>query len=62
MSEIMEELYREGVAEGTAKADHDSRVEMALLMLQDGFEFQSVAKYSGLSVEEIEELAQGKSA
>ncbi len=49
-----EEIKDMGVAEG----EHNSRVENAKVMLADGMDCRAVAKYSGLSVEEVEALAQ----
>ncbi len=58
MSSAMEELCNEAAAE----AEHESRVENAKAMLQDGLDYQRTAKYSGLSLEEVETLAAQKSA
>ncbi len=49
-----EEIKDMGHAEGA----HDKSVEVATTMLADGMDCQTVAKYSGLSVEEVESLAQ----
>ncbi len=54
MSRIMEEMCNE--------AEHNSRVEIAKAMLQDSMDYQLVAKYSGLSIEEVETLGGKKSA
>ncbi len=54
MSRAMEELCNE--------VAHESRVENAKAMLQDGLDYKLTAKYSGLSLEEVEALAAQKSA
>ncbi len=54
MCKAMEEMREE--------AAHESRVEMAKAMLKDGLECQTVSKYSGLSLEEVENLVAQKTA
>ncbi len=44
------------------KAAHERAIEIALKMLKDGMDTQAVANYSMLSLEEVNELAQKKSA
>ncbi len=53
MSRIMEELCAE-VAE---EAAYNKSVDLAVAMLKDGMNIQSVSKYSGLPLEEVEALA-----
>ncbi len=48
----------EGRAEGLTEGEHKKSVEIAMSMLTDGIDCQTVAKYSGLFIEEVEALAQ----
>ncbi len=58
MSRIIEEMCDEAAAEAAVEAAHDKSIEIALEMLKDGLTVQTVSKYSKLSIEEINELAQ----
>ncbi len=53
-----EEIKDMGHAEGVAEGEHKRSVENARAMLADGMDCRTVAKYSGLSIEEVESLAQ----
>ncbi len=61
MSRIMEELCAEVAAEAAAaaaaEAAYNKSVDLAVAMLKDGMDIQSVSKYSGLPLEEVEALA-----
>ncbi len=54
MGRLFEEIYDEAV--------HDRDMEIALEMLKDGLDVQTIAKYLKLSPEEVKELAQKESA
>ncbi len=58
MSSVMEELCNEAAAE----AEHESRISVALSLLEDGMSCEKVAKHTKLSLEEVEALAAQKSA
>ncbi len=47
---------QENREEGRAEGEHDARIENAKTMLADGVDYKIVAKYSGLPIEEVEEL------
>ncbi len=52
-----QENLEEGRAEGRVEGEQATRVENAKTMLADGVDYKIVAKYSGLPLEEGEELA-----
>ncbi len=54
---IYEKGVREGVRKGIRKGARDAYVKTAEKMLADGLDYKTVAKYSGLTLEEVEELA-----
>ena len=54
MCRAMEEMRNESVRE--------RNIEIAKTMLEDGLPYEKIAKYAGLSVEEVKELASKKSA
>ena len=55
MCKIMEDLNE--------KAVHDNRIHIAMSMINDGkLSFEDIAKYSGLTLEEVKALAEGKPA
>ncbi len=54
MCKMMEDMRNEAV-----RAD---KVANALTMLADGLSYEKVAKYSGLTIEEVRMLGQKKSA
>ena len=47
---------KEGLAEGEKKGEHKKAIETARKMLTDGMSIEMVAKYSGLTVEEVIKL------
>ena len=51
IQEIMEESYEEGLREGRVKA-----------MLADGMDVEQIARYTGLSVEEVERIGKEMSS
>ena len=53
-----DEGKEEGLAEGWAKGEHNARIENAKKMLADGLSIDIVAKYTGLSIEEVKTLIQ----
>lgn len=61
---VMNDHYQKGISEGVQKGREEGREEglnegkrqMAATMKRDGMDFQTIAKYSGLSIEEIEAL------
>ncbi len=55
MCKVMEDMRNE--------AAREKSVEIALAMIEDGkLSLELIAKYSGLTLEEVEELARKKSA
>ena len=49
----------QGRSEGLAHGRTEGRVEVARTMLADGLDSSLVSKYSGLSIEQVEELKKG---
>ena len=49
MCKAMEEMRKESM--------HEEKIEIALNMLQDGMKHELIAKYTGLTIEAIEELS-----
>lgn len=62
MCRAMEEMRNEAAREAAIKAAHERSVENAKKMLQDEMEYEKVAKYSGLTIEEVKALDGQKSA
>ena len=58
MCRAMEEMRNEAAI----KAAHERSVENAKKMLQDEMEYEKVARYSGLTIEEVKSLDGQKSA
>lgn len=59
MCEIMNKLSEKAARE----ADRNRQIEVALTMIKDGeLSFEKIALYSGLTVEEVKVLAEGKPA
>ena len=62
--EAREEGLAEGLAEGREKGLAEGRaegcMETARRMLADGLSNEKVSQYSGLSLEEVQKLAEGK--
>ena len=52
----LEQGRAEGLAEGEAKGKAEARTEMARALLKDGVDINAVAKYSGLSIEQVKAL------
>ena len=50
------EGYAEGRAEGRAEGEYNKQIEIAQSMKADGLPFETIAKYTSLSTEEIERL------
>ena len=59
MCEIMNKLSEKAARE----ADRNRQIEVALTMIKKGkLGFEEIAEYSGLTVEEVKALAEGKPA
>lgn len=51
-------ILKQGIKQGKSQGVNETKKNMALMMLQDGeLPIDKIAKYSGLRVEEVEELA-----
>ena len=50
------EGHREGIAEGRAEGSHSAKLETARSMIEDNFPDSTIAKHTGLSLEEIQKL------
>lgn len=48
----------QGIEKGKAEAEHQKNIEFAKLMLSDGDSTEKIRKYTGLTVEEIDAIAQ----
>lgn len=48
----------QGIEKGKAEAEHQKNIEFAKLMLSDGDSTEKIQKYTGLTVEEIDAIAQ----
>lgn len=53
---VEEDIRREGLEEGMKKGLKEGKKETALEMKNDGVPFVTIAKYTGLSIKEIEQL------
>ena len=63
MCKLLEEMRDEAAAKAAEKATHAKAIETARSMLADGFlTYAKIAQYSGLSLDEIKELAGQRSA
>ena len=47
----------EGIAQGITQGSHQKAIETAKNMLNDKLDIQTILKYTGLSIEEINALA-----
>ena len=54
--EALEEGRAEGRVEGRAEGREEAKIETARKMLSDGLSIELIAKYSGLSIEELQKL------
>ena len=54
--EMREEGREEGRAEGRAEGEKYTQIETAKRMLEDDFSTELIAKFTGLSIDEIENL------
>lgn len=48
----------QGIEKGKAEAEHLKNIEFAKLMLSDGDSTEKIQRYTGLTAEEIDEIAQ----
>lgn len=63
MCKLLEEMRDEAAAKAAEKATYAKAIETARSMLADGFlTYEKIAQYSGLSLDEIKELAGQRSA
>ena len=51
-----EEGLAEGLEKGKEEGEHNAKIETAKNMLKDGLPKEVVAKYTGLSVEDVKKL------
>ena len=59
MCEIMDKISRKAADEAT----REKQIQIAMSMLDDGkLSFEDIAKYSGLTLDEVKALAEGKPA
>lgn len=56
-SEGIKEGVEEGIEKGVNKGLREGKLQIAKAMLADGMPLEKVAKYSGFSVKEIQQLA-----
>lgn len=54
----LEEGMAQGIEKGKAEAEHLKNIEFAKLMLSDGDSTEKIQRYTGLTAEEINEIAQ----
>ena len=52
----LEDAEEKGVKEGIIQGEKAKQLEIAKKMLDDGFDVQIIIKYTGLSIEEINNL------
>ena len=53
---LLEKSKREGLREGMEQGSHSKAIETARSMIADNFPYNTIAKYTGLSLEEIQNL------
>ena len=53
----MEQGISQGIAQGITQGSHQKAIETAKNMLNDKLDIQTILKYTGLSIEEINALA-----
>ena len=58
MAQGIEEGMAQGIEKGKAEAEHLKNIEFAKLMLSDGDSTEKIQRYTGLTAEEINEIAQ----
>ena len=58
MAQGLEEGMAQGIEKGKAEAEHLKNIEFAKLMLSDGDSTEKIQRYTGLTAEEIDEIAQ----
>ena len=54
----IEKGMAQGIEKGKAEAEHLKNIEFAKLMLSDGDSTEKIQRYTGLTAEEINEIAQ----
>ena len=52
----MEKGMKEGLKKGLKKGRQEQSIIFALNLKSDGFSYETIAKYTGLSIEQIEKL------
>jgi predicted transposase/invertase (TIGR01784 family) len=57
LNNVIDTARREGVEEGRAEGKTENKIEIALKMLKDGLSSEMVAKYTGLTIEEVQALS-----
>ena len=58
MAQGIEKGMAQGIEKGKAEAEHLKNIEFAKLMLSDGDSTEKIQRYTGLTAEEINEIAQ----
>ena len=53
---LMNSIKDEGKRDGFLEGQHNEKLQIAKKMLYDGFDVQIIIKYTGLSVDEINNL------
>ena len=63
MCEIMNKLNEKAAKEAAEKAAHQTKIQNALSMIKKGkLDFNEIAEYTGLTLEEVKALAEGQPA
>ena len=60
IKEGLKEGRKEGIREGIKEGMHDKAMEMARKMLADKFLLEKVVEYTGLTLEEVQELSRSE--
>lgn len=58
LEEGMAQGMAQGIEKGKAEAERQKNIEFAKLMLSDGDSTEKIQRYTGLTAEEINEIAQ----
>nr|WP_317428002.1 hypothetical protein [uncultured Blautia sp.] len=57
MCKLLEEMREEAATKATKKATYNQAVSIALKMLEKGYSVGEIAELNGLSLKEVQELA-----
>ena len=56
VEELQDDSYLEGMEEGKKLGIESNKIEMIKSMLKENYEYQSISKITGKSIEEIKEI------